>query len=182
MTTGIHLAIMNHIKATLQKALIDDWEPEEDEDVDPAQAGVVKLGPLQGDPEPDDARISVTIYENDPDNFDTNEEWGDSVYDIECGGAITFSRKFTVKVRCLYETTQEGLDSALEIASTVKERLEVALLTDKFTNVVSGNERVSRGILAQLLQINMRQSGGPPDAYDFHIRARFDVLTTRTGV
>jgi len=175
--SGIHKAIMDRVETVLQTALIDNIDP-----ADIAIAGVVKQGPLQGDPEPDTARVSVTIHENDPGNFDENEEWADKIDMLECGGAITWARRFTVKIRCLLELSQEDLATARQIASTVKERAEIALLSELFTGVVSGNERVSRGVFAETLSTQMRQSGGPPDAYDFHIKIRFDVLSTRTGV
>jgi len=175
--SGIHKAIMDRIETVLQAALIDDID-----ESDIAIAGVVKQGPLQGEPEPDEARISVTIHENDPDNFDQNEEWSDKIDFLECGGAITWVRRFTVKIRCLLEMSREDLATARQIASTIKERAEMALLGELFTGVSSGNEYVSRGPFADSFQGQVRQSGGPPDAYDFRIKIRFDLLTTRTGV
>jgi len=175
--SGIHKAIMDRVETVLQAALIDDIDP-----ADIAIAGVVKQGPLQGDPEPDTARIAVTIHENDPGNFDQNEEWADKVEFLECGGAVTWARRFTVKIRCLLEMTREDLATSRQIASTVKERAEMALLGEPFINIASGNERVSRGAFSDSFHGQMRQSGGPPDSYDFRIKIRFDVLTTRTGV
>ncbi len=36
--------------------------------------------------------------------------------------------------------------------------------------------------MATSLQSDMLQGGGPPDAFDYHIKIYFDVYTTRTGV
>ena len=51
-------------RSSLQTALIDDIDP-----ADNVRAGVVMAGPLQGNPIPDIARISVTVSENDPDQL-----------------------------------------------------------------------------------------------------------------
>jgi len=176
MTYGIHDAIMQRLVTRLTQDLITGID-----ESDPARVGAIKLGPLQGEPEPDTARISLTIHENDP-NASDSESWDDQVYDIECGGAITYERRFTIKVRALMELTKENLDEARKIASTLVERIEGSLLKEMFTGVSSGNEYVARGVFAESLTSKIHQGGGPPDAYDFTIRTRFDVLTTRTGV
>ena len=139
--SGIHYAIMVQLQAILEKALITDindiavtrvdptldenGDPVLDEDgnpethvtvvsthVDPTQAGAVQIGPLQGNPDPDVARISVEIYENDPDRIEgipsgSRSTWEDEVEEIECGGAITWLRRFSVKARCLFVNTRE---------------------------------------------------------------------------
>ena len=175
MTYGIHDAIMQRLVTCLTKDLITDIEED-----DPALVGAIKLGPLQGEPEPDTARISVTIHENDPYAAD-NDSWDDRIYDMECGGAITYERRFTIRTRALLVDTQEDLDVARKIASTLASRIELSLLSESFSGVSSGNEYVARGIYAESLTTKTHQGGGP-DAYDFTIRTRFDVLTTRTGV
>ena len=178
---GIHEGILERLRASLQAALIDNIPAD-----DPARAGVVILGPLQGDPmDPDVARISIELYENDPDGFD-EDPWSDEVEDeeyggIEIGGALTQARRFTLKARCLLENTRETLSEARAIASTVRDRLERALLKTSFKDVTAEKEYVSRGVLSQNLKSRMLQNGGP-DAYDFQILIKFEVLTTRTGI
>lgn len=173
---GIHEAIMERLESILQMNFITYIDPSDD-----TLAGVVKQGPLQGDPEdPDEARISVTLHENDPD--DIRGAWRDVVVMTEIPAAITFARRFTLKVRILLERTAEDLGEARRIASRVKERMEIVLLAEKFTGVSSGNETVSRPIMSRNIDSTMLQGGGPPDAYEFNLKVRFDVWTTRTGV
>lgn len=174
--SGIHDAVLLATQVMLQKALITDIAEE-----DPARAGVVKIGPLQGEPEPDDARISVCIYENDPDDI-SGSEWQDNVLHVECGGVVTFERRFTIKGRMLLVNTREALAASRAIASTLKERIEIALLREQYVGVTSGNEYVARGPLADAVVSSLRQGGGPPDAFDISFKIRFDILTTRTGV
>ena len=109
------------------------------------------------------------------------DDWSDEVDEIEIGGAVTYVRRFTLKARCLLVDSQEDLDAARNIASTVRERCERTLLYLPFTGIVSGNEYVSRGILSDDFTGEMLQAGGP-EAYDYHIKVRFSILTTRTGV
>jgi len=177
--SGIHNLAMLKIQSALQTALIDNIPA-----TDKARAGVIALGPLQGDPDPDTARISVSIFENDPDAVLGKEgsaetlRWIDTIYDIEVGGCITWQRRFCIKARCLLENTGEDLLTANDIASTVRSRIEQALLSCKFTNVLADSgEYVSRGVFASSLRGDMLQSGGP-GAYDFHIKVRFELLTT----
>jgi len=151
---------------------------------DVARAGVVMLGPLQGNPDPDTARISITIFENDPDrimnivgNSAFRGSWDDEVESIEIGGGITWLRKFTVKARCLLEATRENLDEARSIASSVRKRLERTLMTTSFADVTDGSEIVVGGAFNEYMRGEMIQSGGPPDAYDFHIKL-YVVLRT----
>lgn len=152
---------------------------------DPARPGVVKLGPLQGDPDPDEARISVEVYENDPDQEISGsaigrvtEPWDDQVEEIEIGGAVTWKRMFTIKARCLFDRTQEGLVEARGIASTVRSRIEKALLATRFNGLEADGEYVCRGAVSERIRGSMVQLGGPPDAYDYQIKVRFEVLTT----
>jgi len=178
----IHDAILEHLQGVLKAALIDNIAED-----DPSRAGVVVLGPLQGDPmDPDVARISVTLHENDPQDMESSA-WDDQVADfedggIEIGGAVTTERRFTARARCLFENSGEDLQTARRIASTVRSRIEKALLSTTFGGVADDDEYVSRGILSRQLYGRMFQAGGPPDAYDFHINIRFEVLTTKTGV
>jgi len=178
----IHDEILNTVKDALTVALITTPGSSDD-----AVAGVVKLGDLQGNPDPDNARISVTLHENDPDRFISGaltgmkDDWSDEVDFVEIGGATTWKRKFTVIARCLLEQTKEGLDDTREIASTLRSRLEHALYDIDFSEVSYDNENVARGIVSEALKGEMLQSGGPPDSYDYFIKYRFDVLTTRYG-
>lgn len=175
----IHYEIINKVYDDLEKALITDI-PESDD----TRAGVIKLGDLQGEPDPDVARISVTVHENDPDHFakgqptETLSRWMDEIEEIEIGVAVTWRRCFTVKARCLFETTKESLDDARRIASTVRSRIEHTLPTIDFSSVSYDGETVTRRIITPDIESEMYQSGGPPDSYDFFIKVRFDVLTT----
>jgi hypothetical protein len=176
----IHDGILTAVQAALQLALIDNISAS-----DPAQAGVVYLGDLQGNPDPDVGRISVTLHENDPDRFISGavtgmtDDWSDEVEMVEIGGATTWQRKFTVKARCLLEGTKEDLGDTRDIASTVRSRIEQALYDISFSTVSYNGEYVSRGIVSEALKGEMLQSGGPPDSYDYFIKFRFDVLTTK---
>ena len=192
--SGIHDQILLHVQAALRKALIEDVTalPPDDPEAppitpDPAVAGIVCIGPLQGEPAPDEARISVTLHENDPDAMiggavsSLSGDWSDAVDEIEIGGAITHTRRFSVKARCLLDSTAEDLDHARAIAATVRDRMERTLLRLSFTGVGTADEYVSRNILAEEFEGEMLQAGGP-GSYDYHIKLRFSLLTTRTGV
>lgn len=180
--SGIHDAVMNYVKDALEVGLITSI-------TDDTKAGVVKLGPLQGEPDPDIARISIELYENDPDRFidgalsAMREEWSDMPEMVEIGnghGLVTWRRRFTVKIRCLFDISKESLDEARKTASIVRNRSEKILTELSFTGVVSDDgEYVSRGVPSAFLRGEMFQSGGPPDSYDFFIKFRFEVLTTK---
>ncbi len=180
--SGIHDLVLVYVRDALKKALIDDIS-----DDDPAKAGIVTIGELQGDPTPDDARISVTLHENDPEAAISGVvsglkgAWYDEVDEIEIGGTSTWVRRLSVKARCLLVNTAENLDDARAIASTVRERIEDTLSTLPFTGVANPSEYVSRGVLSEELTGEMLQAGGP-EAYDYHIKIRFSLLTTRNGV
>jgi hypothetical protein len=154
---------------------------------DPCIPGCVIEGFLQGDPmDPDVARISITIHENDPDNYDGNawnDEPNDDGYDgLEIGGAKTVRRRFTLKARCLLENSREGRIAARQIASKVRLKIERCLLKTSFAGINIDNEYVSLGVQSHEITGKMLQSGGPPDSYDYHIEIKFQVLTTWTGV
>lgn len=180
--SGIHATVLEYVQAQLQAALITAIP-----NGDPTKVGAVKIGHLQGDPAPDEARISVTIHESDPDRFikgaltSMTGEWNDEVVEVEVGGTVTTERKFTVKGRCLFEGTREDLDTARSITSIVRDRIEQVLLRLAFSGVVSGAEFVSRGPLAEDFASEQLQAGGPPDAYDYHFKIRFSIWTTRNG-
>ena len=175
----IHDAILTFVRDALAAALIDAL-PEDD----PTRAGIVKIGPLQGDPDPDEARISVELYANDPDQElsgsgvgSAPESWDDQIEETEVGGGIIWRRRFTLKARCLLETTQEDNDAARRIAATVRQRIEKTLLALRFGGLSANGEQVVRGVFSEHLRAAMTQAGGPPDAYDHHIKIRFEVLT-----
>lgn len=187
--SAIHDAILLMVSDSLTKALITDPTAANallldslgalipGKKLDDAIAGIVKIGPLQGDPDPDVARISVELYENDPDGG-----WQDVVGMLECGGGagsgITWRRRFTALARCLLVVTQEDLSNARRVGSTVRSRIEKALLKTSFAALVSDDgEIVVRGITSENVRGEMSQFGGPPDAYDIHIKIRFEVLT-----
>lgn len=180
---SIHNAILVHVRDDLINALITSIDPK-----DKSVPGMVKIGALQGDPSPEEARIAVTLYPNDPDRIVKGgvtamaEGWDDEIEEVECGGAITYKRRFTVKASCLFVETREGEEEAREIASTVRNRIEARLAVMSFSGIKSGNEYVSHGTNNDELSSEMLQAGGPPDAFQFEIKVRFSVLTTRTGV
>lgn len=180
---SVEAAILDHVRLLLQDALIDNLPVD-----DASRAGVVKIGHLQGDPDPDEARISVTIHRGDPDAIrgmgtatTITDKWNDKVIEIEmgCGTPITtWARRFSVQTRALLENSGENLAQATEIASDIRKRIEHALLGARLTGVREDDEYVSRGIYD--LDAETIQSGGP-DAYDFLLKVRFEVWTT-TGV
>lgn len=193
MTTSIHDAILDYLETELTAALITDptsaaltAAPEDPVlETDPAIAGIVSQGPLQGSPAPDKARISVTIHENDPDAMFGNpassltSDWSDNVHQLETSQIVTWRRGFSVKIRCLLVKTKETKAEARAIASTIRSRLEDTILDLDFTSVSGdNNESVSRKAIAKTFQSEMLQAGGPPNSFDYHIKVRFDVLTT----
>ncbi len=155
---------------------------------DLGRTNVIKIGFLQGDPDPDEARVSVTIFPNDPDQEIRGSAighapaaWDDTIFEEEVGSVLTWSRKYTVKARCLFTTGAEADDEAIArgIAATIKQRLEKAILKINYGGISSDTEFVCRSASSSSLRSSFVQSGGP-GAYDFYIKVRFDVLTTTT--
>lgn len=177
--TGIHNEILEKVLAELTLACITNLSAGDD-----TKAGAVLIGPLQGDPDPDVARIHISIHENDPDEFTngmptgTNRIWMDEIEEVEIGGATTWKRRFTAKARCLLDQTREELTDARRIASIVRARIEYTLLGISFSGISENGEYVSRPVISEELVGEMLQAGGPPDSYDFIIKVRFSVLTT----
>jgi hypothetical protein len=171
--SAIHQTVLDHIQHIMTVALISSVDPD-----DPTYCRVVKQGPLFDDPyDPDQARIFFEIYENDPEDF---EQWQDRIVMVESSSVITMARRFTVKGRMLLEDTREPLLEARRIASIVKGRAETALLADDWTNIVADDgEYVSRGVLSRAFRSALKQSGGPPDSYDFKVKIQFEVWTTK---
>lgn len=182
----IHKAIMDYVKARLERDLITAVSSDGNPANEGTIPGAIKLGPLQGDPDPDIARISAEVYENDPDQeikgsgiSQTDRPWKDTIELVEVGGGITWRRRFTVKVRVLLESSREDLENARRIASTVRSRVERSLMRMSFNGVESEGEYVSLGPFSDELVSEMLQAGGPPDAYDFFVKIKFEVLTTQ---
>jgi hypothetical protein len=181
---GIHAAILTQLKTSLTAALITNVSDTA------SKAGLVIIGPHQEEPAPDEARIVAMIFANDPDAITggaptglDREVWADKIEYLESNGTITHSRRFTVKVRCMFSRTREDQVTSLSIADQVRDRIEKSLLSEKFSSVVTSNgEYVSRGVFSDELHSELLQAGGPPDQYDYIIKFRFSVLTTRTGV
>jgi hypothetical protein len=175
---SIHYLVLEKIREELQTALIDNVDDED------TRAGIVMVGPLQGDPDPDEARIAVQIFENDPDAFYGIEgsaldgAWNDEVHEVEIGQANTWIRRFSIKARCLLDLTGEDKDTARQTASTVRTRIEHLLPRINFGAISSDGEYVSRRIVSEEIKSEMIQGGGPPDAYDFSIKIRFSIKTT----
>jgi hypothetical protein len=175
----IHHSILLKVQEELERVLIDEIADDDDTAV-----GIVKLGPLDGDPEPDEARISITLHENDPDTFISGAltgmsgAWNDELEFAEIGGSNTWKRKFSIKGVFILETSQEALVDARRIASTVRTRIEQALPQIDFSGISSNGEYVSSGIWASDVGSEMIQGGGPPDSYAYYIKIRFAVMTT----
>jgi hypothetical protein len=197
-TRGIHNAILVYLRDGLQKGLIDDisdiTDPTDKTKTipDPTRAGYVMIGPPQADETaPDVARIGVSLYTNDPDVISggaptgLGKNWEDTVEYVEIGGpnirTVTYRRCFTLKIRAMFVSTQEDADVSRDYADTVRSRAEELLTSFDFQGVTGGVEYVSQVIFAEELSSEMLQAGGPPDAYDYLIKIRFSVLTTRTG-
>lgn len=174
----INEIIVDKVIAALQKGLIDDIPAD-----DPTRAGIVMRGPLQGDPDPDQARISVTVHENDPDSFysgavtSMSGAWEDKIAEVYVGGGCTWDRRFSVKARCLTVNTGEGLIQARRIASALRQRIEQILLNIDWTDTGEGSEWVSRPVEYETMRSEALQGGGPPDSYDYLVKVRFDVQT-----
>ncbi len=188
--TGIHKEILDYVEDALHQTLIEDvsWlDTSDTPKTGDTKAGWVMVGQSQGDPDIDEARILVTVHENDPGTFHTgsltslSNSWYDRVYFTEVGGVVTMRRRFTVKARCLLESTAETVGEARNIAATIRARIERALLGLTFTGVSTDNEYVSMPVLPRGLYGEIYQSGGP-EAYDFHIKVRFEVLSTIRSV
>ncbi|MCB2146593.1 MAG: hypothetical protein KQI81_08970 [Deltaproteobacteria bacterium] len=178
--SGIQDAILLTLQAKLQIVMIDALE-----EGDPTRAGVVKIGDLQGDPDPDQARISITLFVNDPDQElggnqlgVSGSEWDDQIEETEIGGGIVWRRRFTVKARCLMVNSREDATTSRSIATQVKQRIEKTILSMNYGGVAVDNEFVCRGAFGDSVRSEMLFSGGPPDSYDYHIKIRFDVLTS----
>jgi hypothetical protein len=178
--SGIHQVVMDKLVAELQRVMIDDLIED-----DPTRAGKIMLGPLQGNPDPDVARISITVHENDPDYIvggsGPAKIWDDEPIEQEMGAGhitTTWSRKFSVKARCLLESSREELVPARVIASVVRSRIEKCIREIDFAGVETSDEYVSMGAVSENRRGETLQSGGPPDAYDFHIKIKFEIWTT----
>jgi hypothetical protein len=176
--SSIQDAILAKLFAELTQKLITDID-------DTTKAGVIKIGELQGEPDPDVARISVMLFVNDPDQEIKNsgignspEAWDDTIYETEIGGGIIWKRRFTVKCRCLFTNTKEDAATSRSIATTLKQRIEQTILGTNFGGISVNGARVSMGAFGDALRSEMVFSGGPPDSFDYHIKTRFQVLTS----
>ena len=133
--SSIQDAILAKLQSELTQKLITDID-------DTSKAGVIKIGELQGEPDPDVARISVTLFVNDPDQEIKNsgignspEAWDDTIYETEIGGGIMWKRRFTVKCRCLFTNTKEDAATSRSIATTLKQRIEQTILGTNFGGI-----------------------------------------------
>jgi len=178
--SAIHDVVLEKLRSTLQAVLITNLFP-----TDPTIAGVVQIGPPQ-DKGPDELRISVSLFTNDPDSAiagnpsEIKNPWNDEVYDLEIGHVVTMTRRFSLKARCLFSTTRENADLSRQYANTVRDRIEDTLFKMSWAGTRSDNgEFVSMGVMQEDYQSEMLQAGGPPDAYDYLIKVRFSILTTK---
>lgn len=178
LSGGVHAEIMRtieeHLVNTLQVNISGD-----------TKAGHVGQGPLMGDPvDPDIARISITVHENDPDAFEKYTPHGQesSWHDIEDPfdaelGATTWIRRFTVMGRALLDLSREDLENARRIASTVRSRVEHELRRVNFSAINCEGEYVSMPIYNT--QSEAIQMGGPADSWDFYFKVRVALKTTK---
>lgn len=182
--SGIHAAILTRLQTHLEAHLNDGLQPG-----DPAWVRLVKSGPLQGDPDPDEARIFITLFENDPDAFiqgavtQLQGPWADSIEEAEIGTVEdhpvqTWNRRFVVKARLLLESTRENESEARTLASAVRTRIEHLLPQASFSGINVDGEYVSMRIVAAEMHGEMLEAGGPPDSYDFLLKIRFTLRTT----
>ena len=77
--------------------------------------------------------------------------------------------------------TGSEVSQGMVIADTVRDRIEGILTKIAFADVNTPQEFVARSITAEDIKSEMLQAGGPPDAYDYSLKIRFSVLTTRNG-
>lgn len=163
--------ILNHIKDHIQLVMID-------QETDPVyRLGVVKRGPLNGEPEPDVARLYATLFSNDPDE---PKEWRDEVIEQEIPCSQIWRRCYTCLWGALLEPTQESLEAASDIASYIKAKLEWSISTTKLSGLtMSDGEQVIRGCTDLGETSWMEQLGGPPDSYQFQGKIRFNILTRK---
>lgn len=167
MSVTVDLLVL--YQKALQAALIDRVGAN-----DPLRAGIVKIGALQGEPEPDVARISVTVHPNDPDNLD---DWLDEIIEVEMPNSAYWERRFTVKYQLLLEVTGEALLPALTLSSDLKERIEHTILGVSYAALNLPTERVVRGAMSTDSDSHFLQGGGPPDSYNMNGKYRFSVVT-----
>lgn len=165
-------SLLHVFKAQLQKVCIDDVPLS-----DTSRAGVVKIGPLQGEPEPDVARISITVHPNDPDR---PTKMLDKVIEVNIPCSQIWNRYFTIKYRILLEPTHENLEQALTIASTVKARVEHAISSATYGSIRTSTESVQRGCQDVSSRHSLLQGGGPPDSFDFQGKFMFTIMTETT--
>lgn len=163
---GITYAILKQLETSLTDALITSI-PEND----PTRAGAVKIGPLQGDPDVDAARISVEIYANDPTG--TND-WEDEIVEWEMPRTAIWARRFTILWRALLVDTGEDLDEAARIASTIKSRIEFCINRINWSGLEEDGETVI-GCADDMLSVYTQ--GGGPDEYDYSGYINFDIET-----
>ena len=64
----------------------------------------------------------------------------------------------------------------------LRDRIEAILMKIGFGDINTPEEFVCRNITAEDIKSEMLQAGGPPDAFDYSLKTRFSVLTTRNGV
>jgi hypothetical protein len=173
----IHAAIMQKVMDELKPVLIDSIDPEDD-----TRVGYLGLGLMQGYPiEREDARISVTIHENDPDDFEKHDPhgmffiWKDEMDYPQEFNTVTWIRRFTVRVRCYFGRSKEGLVRARQIASVVRTRVEHTLTGVSFASIEVDGETVCLPVFE--MRGETGQFGYAPDEYDFYEKVRFAVKT-----
>lgn len=165
ITEVILIALRDHLEERLI-TLVEEGEP--------ARVGVVKIGPLQGEPDVDVARISLEIYANDPEKTDERE---DQIVEWEMPMTAIWERHFTILWRALLAETGEGLLDAMAIASDLKHGIEEGVRTLSWASLSSGNERAI-GCGPETMEHRIQQGGGPNE-YDWTGKLTFTVQTAQ---
>ena len=171
----IHYAILRRIAQQLETDLVTNVPAD-----DPTATGIVVEGPLLDEPDFENARISIQLFENDPFNFDSSWDWVDEPVEeeIEIGGGMTWRRRFTLEARMLLVNTMEDRDAARRIASAIKARVEQSLMDTNFSGIRIGGEYVSAPIFNKNIRSKLLQAGGP-ESWDFVLHIRFEVKTSK---
>lgn len=156
-----------HVRDHLTEQLITNIDASDDARVD-----VVKLGHLQGEPDPDDAPISVEVHHGDPEYPD---DWVDEVVDYEMPSSRIYKRRFCLIIRCLLVDSGLDLEDAAGVMSTVLSRCEAGIVSvDWSTLVLTGNHTIV-GCVEDVISRSIQ--GGGPDEHDWLGKVWWSILT-----
>ena len=179
LTDGITYEILKRAETHLIQVLMTDIDLS-----DPARPGYVGIGETQGEPgDPDELRIQITLHENDPDDFEERDprgiEWyshDETDFSQEVGPVWTMIRRFTIKIRSLFDSTQEDRETARKYNSRVVDRIVTEIRRVDLSNINVDGEYVSLPFYR--IEKEIGQFGGP-DSYDFYSKVRWSLKTTQ---